>query len=321
MGGTPTHYEILEGDIGRLADRLPEEARYVIGANRTTLRLALQDFTAIRDHYKAEDAAGRSRPEDASLQRLVQAESAAAWNEHREALPLYWTDLLDAYEDGIWARLRAAHQRFARECWAVGWFAESAFHAVASLHKETVTLIATQALASQNSAVIAETLRPVLHMSNLLEHRAMGAVILETLYDVIPEEVLDEVLNWIERGIDHPVETAYVAEKISSLWRAIAVIAPRLSPQKAETMTAKALNHPCYTKFILQRRYVIDALNGLFAKLNTETMARVAESCSGLLGSQKHDTDFSSALNLALTIAQKSAPLRHPATRRLRPPT
>lgn len=300
--------EILEGDIRHLSDQLAEETNYVIGTNRNTLRLALQDFTAIRDHYKAEDVKRQSRREEGSLKRLVQADEAAARNEHREALPLYWANLLDAYEDGTWARLRAAHQRLSRECWILGWFAEATFHAVSSLNKDAVTFVAAQALASRDLSVITETLRPVLRTTNLLEHRSMAAVIVQTLHDVIPDNMFGAILEWAETGIDYPVETEHVAESIGSLWRAVAAIAPRFSSQQAHTIVAKALNHPDYTKFILQRRYVIAVLQTSFSKLGLEMMTKVAEACVALLGPQRHVIDYGLALNLAATIANK-APL------------
>jgi hypothetical protein len=299
---------VFEGDIQRLSRHLTQEVTYVIGTNRNTLRLALNDFTAIRDHYKMQDAERQSHREEESLKRLIQADEAAARNEHRQALPLYWTNLLDAYQDGTWARLRAAHQRLARECWAVGWFAEAVFHAVASLNKDTVTFIATQALASGSLNVITETLRPVLQTANLLEHRSVAAIVIQILHDVIPEKMFAETVTWLNTGIDASVETEHVAERLSSLWSAIAAIAPRFSSEQANNIVTKALNNPGYTKYVLQRRYVIDVLQTSFAKLDSETMTKVAESCIGLLGSQKHDIDYSHARNLAATIADKGPP-------------
>jgi hypothetical protein len=299
---------VFDTDIQPMSRHLTQEITYVIGTNRNTLRLALNDFTAIRDHYKMQDVERQSHREEESLKRLIQADEAAARNEHRQALPLYWSNLLDAYQDGTWARLRAAHQRLARECWALGWFSEAVFHAVASLNKDTVTFIATQALASRSLNVITETLRPVLRTASLLEHRSVAAIVIQILHDVIPETMFAESVTWLKTGIDTSVETEHVAERLSSLWRAIAAIAHRFSSEQANTIVTKALTNPAYTKYLLQRRYVIDVLHKSFAKLDSDTMMKVAESCIGLLGSQKHDIDYDHARNLAATIADKGPP-------------
>jgi hypothetical protein len=305
-GSAAEALEVFDRRIDPFAAQAPIDYKAIAAGNKNTVRFSILDFSAVTDHYKIQDLLRSAGPVHEPITRVTQADEAVSRNEHHEALPLYWNDLLDAYESGTWARQRAAHARMARECCVLGWFAEAISHAIASLDKAAANFVSEHLLHAGDLAALSEGLESLLRCAHLLEHRYVASTIVEMLRDVIPDALFDAVFEWSWEGAQRSVLSRETAERVSASWKALLALIPRASPKQAKAAVELALEHRLYTEFVLQRSVLIQLIQVAFPKLESVLMERVANSCVDLLGSHKHDVDYNDALNLAATIAQNA---------------
>lgn len=305
-GDTAEALDVFKRRIDPFAAQSSIDYRAIAAGNKNTIRFAISDFTAVTDHYKMQDLLHSAGTVHEPVSRVAQADEAALRNEHHEALPLYWNDLLDAYESGAWARQRAAHARMVRECCVLGWFAEATFHAIASLDKTAARFVAEQLLHRGDLAAISEALESLLRCAHLLEHRYVASTIIDLLRDVVPDALFDRTFEWLLEGAQCPPRSREMAERVSGSWQALLALIYRASPKQATAAVELALGHPLYTAFGLQRGRLIQLIQGAVPKLESGLIERLANSCLDLLGSHKHDIDYNDALNLAATIAQNA---------------
>jgi len=300
--------EVFDMHIIPNIDEVPLVTRTVVAANRNTIRFAMRDFTAAADHYKTQDLIETVSTPAGEASDVLRAHDAAAQNRHRDALPLYWGSLLDAYADGTWSRVWAAHGRMARECCALGWVAEAVFHAVASLDEETVKLVAAAVIDRNSSATILEGFQSAMSCSHLLRHRVMASAFIEQLRDLVPENVFDTLFDWAIQGARREPRSLEESEGVAASWKTLSAIALQASEAQATLAVELAIVHPLYRTPSFHRRIIIRLLRAFFPKLSLELMTLVADSCADLLSVRRHDVDYDDALNLAATIVEKGQP-------------
>jgi hypothetical protein len=280
----------------------------VVTANRNDVRLAMLDFNAVSDYYQNQDLSRTLGLPTEPLLKAAESNEAARREDHREAIPLFWSSLIDAYRSGIWARLQANRERMARECCAVGWFAEATTHAIVS-GKDAVEFVANHLLRSADGPAIEAAVASVLSGGHLLYHRAAGSVMIEQLRDVVPDGLLPIVLDWLLEGAGRAPETREVAERVERSWRAILALLYRCSAEQVGRAVDLALQHPILTDFIVQRSTLIRVLEVSVANIDESRLAQVSDVCLDLLGERKHDIDYGTALDLAANIAKKASPV------------
>ncbi|HEY4360379.1 MAG TPA: hypothetical protein VGN17_05405 [Bryobacteraceae bacterium] len=310
---TRAHIHYLDGDYAMalgefdehtmpLVDQLPVESRTVVMANRNDVRLAMSDFTAVADHYQNQDLVRTLRGSREPSTKIAAADEAARREDHREAIALLWSGVVDAYESGIWAQLRANRERMARECCAVDWYSEATAHAIAS-GKDAVAFVANQLLQRADRSAIEASVRSMLSGAHLLEHRAAAATMVERLRDVIPDNLVNPVFEWALEGCRRATYTREIAERVELSWRAVLALLFRSSAEQTRAAVDLALNHPILTSFVVQRASLIRVLEASVSKLDDIQIKQVTDRCLDLLGPLRHDLDYQRALGLARALA------------------
>ncbi|HEY6347131.1 MAG TPA: hypothetical protein VIY49_37040 [Bryobacteraceae bacterium] len=299
--------EVFAHGIDQFAERAPLDEKATIDGNKNEIRLATLDFSAVAEHYKMQDLLTAAGHANRSGSKLAQADDAARRDEHYEALPLYWNGLVDAYEGGSWLQLRTAHERMARECCALGWLPEAAYHAVVSASEAAARALGEQVLHSVSGGAVSETIECILGCAHLLQHRYVATVIIEILRDVVPDAMVGRVVDWAIEGAGRMPGTRDIGQKIAASWRVLAALMYRCTGEQADRVVAIALKHPLLNTFNTHRRDLIRLAISAFPRLSANTREMLVPVCIALLGPHRHDVDYDDALELAEMIARRSS--------------
>jgi hypothetical protein len=240
---------------------------------------------------------------DASASARI--DKAARDGKHYEALPICWQQLLRAYESLCWRRILLAELDMARECLALGWPHEAAYHGMLACNSEFISLVGQRLADEKTHDAVRKTLDQILPASQLTRHAAVAARLLEMICDVIPQDRLTEVVNWLTSRTRHVPSSPFDPSLFEPTWNAVGRLAPRLTPEQALQFIDIAFNHPWCTNAAIHRQHLLNTVNACVGRVNIAELPKIAERALPLAQDNKSDIDFTHAINLLCHLATR----------------
>ena len=287
--------DLFERVIDPLLDRLSLPAQTELLENKADLLLS--DW-AVED---AADLARRVADRRALIQHprrdyraIVLGGEAALAGEHYEAVPHFWSELLQAQAGLSWRRLAYAHADYGREMLALGHTGAAAFHAVMSDDEHVVAAVA--AVVAREPAAAGDLCGRVLPVSRLARHAGHAATLIVAAADLIPDDAVGAVVGWLVDRAARPIFSLPQVTCAESVWKAVAEFAFRLDPSAAGRLVAAGLDHPQFEGWRL-RRCVLVAVNHLIARLSPADAAALVPQLLGPASEQGVEFGRAEALN------------------------
>jgi tetratricopeptide (TPR) repeat protein len=231
---------------------------------------------------------------------LFQGLSHQRKGNHPEAIVKFWRELRLAYASGEWRRYWQAEEYFALQCLRIGNLKEATRHVILSLSSSLAEDIGKATLASGNEENIRKVVNECLS-SHLAQHFMIASKILAILWDVIPEDQIPSVFEFV---LPYAQTTFYGLSNIDTVrpsWSVLKAVAPRLSQALAHKLIAhiSALPLDQTHGFILEE--IFDTLNFISPHLDASHLAQAANLTlpftEGFPKNANHGIYYSSALN------------------------
>ena len=230
----------------RISNDTPDDIRRAVTANHNVLKLATLDLSAISENTRPLKEDRIEVAKVASDTLVARAHDAARTSQYREALSLFWANLLQACDDFSWSSINTACGRLASQCAAVGWYWDALFYGVFSGDETLVQDASRRYLTGADSAHTREIISRTLNSFPLLAHRAIACNIASELGELISDDELDAVFLWLLQGAKRNPNDRRGAAKIEKLWAALVELTYRWRPAQATIAIEAVLVLLCY---------------------------------------------------------------------------
>ena len=291
---------------------LAPTGQMVIDHNLATLRLASWDGQAVHDFQKLGERLEATGLDLADSEAALRAEDAAGAGKHRVALPLFWTQLLRSYRSGCWSVFRSASLRLGRECLRLKLPHEAAFHALSAQDSALAIQIAEHLLADRDAAAVRGVVRVASRQGNLRAHFDVATKLVRRVSDLIPDDQLEEVVEWLRPKYRATEPVARDDSAIRDAWECMQALAERLPANLARTVIRDAVGHPTWrapnphrNRVRVERSHMIDTVNAASGSLPEEELLHLAEAAVPLADERRENSDYRNALNLICHLAER----------------
>jgi len=296
---------IFTTEVDPEIDALPIGMRVVVDQNRNTVGMTLWDPESVREFYRLVDFRKELQSQASDGGTVAFAEAASANGRYYESLPVFWREVLLAYEAGTWVTQRRPQRRLGYEWLKVGQPQHTAYFAMTAQDTDLMDAAAKMLLAAREAEWIELTLDKVLPKAHLLVHAGLACVLLAKVWDIIPESRFSEVLDFVISKAALRPQNREDVQRIERAWLAIGQLAQRFSAEQSERVCDIALGHPLLSG-PGHRKALINALVRCVPKISSASRKRVAEEAASLVGERSHQIDLPDALNLVAVIAEVS---------------
>ncbi len=296
---------VFEKSISPHLGVLPDELAVVVAENKFAITAALlspdlDEWYHLADQHRLIDAPKRD------AQSLLSAAEAAEEGKHYEALPTYWRHVLRAYEDCSWRRFAAAENDMARECLALRLPDEAAYHAMLARGERRMNAVGRYLLRSGSPELVRKTLDRVLGCSALRHHATMVAKLLAETADIVPDDRLGAVIEWLIRWCPAEVRSWADAPHLHATWGAVARLAARFGPSEAARFAEIAMAHHSFQLPTPDRTYIIKALNACVGRVGASEIPRISNAVLPLSDERKSDFDYTDVVELLCHLADRA---------------
>jgi|GEM_PF-1924058 len=236
----------------------------------------------------------------------IAAENASKKGREYEAFPIYWRLLNSAYYSGSWKTIGWASANFSKACLRIGLIPLAAYHSILSLNLELAKDIGDLLLKLRSKEWIGITIDVIINYSNLFKHYNIAASMVERIADAIPDEKLDDVLNWLLKWNSYIPTDLSNNPYFTNLWRTIESIGFRLYADQAQKVVDAATRHYYWTSTFFLREHLVKAVYGCVHALSSQELTRLSKKTLPLAKEQKSEYDYADVLNLLVYIAHRS---------------
>lgn len=297
--------DIFETMLMPVLKNLPDEVQVVILQNKNTVSFNIPKADAVSDFYYLYDYSKLSGVDPLTSKNLLAAHGAVEKGEHYDALPRYWQHVLYTFNQGIWNAHAAACAIMSKECAVLNWLPKAAYYAILSQDSKMADMVCGHLVRSQDRRVIEQTLDVVLKRAMLLKHASVACKIIEGIHDEIPDAYIEVTVNYLLEICSNKRQGLFEMHSIVNAWKAIRMLAHRLSCQKACEMLDAVINDEWFNSITVNRRHLIDTLSNLTAVLPLNKLMNLSKKALPLVGEKKSDVDYTNAVNLLCHIAFK----------------
>lgn len=295
--------DVFDMDVQPKLNDLPPETAVLLADNG--ILLAHAQLSEGDDFYHLADQRRLLGVELFDHKSAARIHEAIRRDHHNEALSLCWQQLLHAHDGLCWRRSQLAELDMARECLALGWPHEAAYHAMMGCDPKFIEVVADGLLGEPTHEAIRRTIDQVLPISRLTRHAAVVAKLLERIADVIPDDRIGHVVEWLTERAMHVPNSVWDASLFESTWKAVAKLSPRLAPEQALSFIDIAVDHPWFATPTVHRRHVIDSVNACVQRIRVTELERIAHRALPLALDQKSDVDYINSINLLCHLADR----------------
>jgi hypothetical protein len=301
-----TARSIFTAEVDPYIDLLPIAMRVVVDQNRNTVGMTLWDPESVREFYGLVDFRRELRSETGDTGTVAFAEAASVQGRYYDSLPMFWREVLLAYEAGAWIPQRTPQSRLGYEWLKVGAPHHAAYFAMTAQDTDLMDAAANILLGSRETSCIELTLDKVLRSAHLLVHAGLACGLIAKVWDVIPESRFSAVLEFvISRAVIIPANRE-AAQRVQEAWLALGYLAARSSAEQADRVCEMALGHPLLSAPSHHRKALINTLIQCVPTISVARLELVAEEAAKLVGERRHEIDFDAARNLVKVIADVS---------------
>lgn len=306
-------HDVFISELDALVPMLPHPVALVIGFNRCEVAMRRFDPVGASRFYDLIDERRIAGIEHRDSSAILSAVNSAARGKSYESLPTIWQELLRAYRQGHWAVFREASRYMAEECLRLGLPQEAAFHAAIAFDSDLAKRIGEILLNSRDASVVNATITKLLLTANLQTHFCIACELLQKLSDVVPDSLVDRVLNWLLLRCARLETPAGINSIEPTAWKTVESLAARASTDSAQKIVEVALSHPAWTataeqpdQFIRVREEIIDAINQAVDGLPVETLPELADATIPLATQRRNFKDFNNVISLLSQIAHRA---------------
>lgn len=295
--------DVFDMDVQPKLNDLPPEKAVLLADNGTLLAHA--QLSEGDDFYHLADQRRLLGVELWDHESAARIHEAVRRGHHNEALSLCWQQLLHAHDGLCWRRSQLAELDMARECHALGWPHEAAYHGMMGCDAKFIEEVAGSLLGETTHDGTRQTIDQVLPISQLTRHAAVVAKLLERIGDVIPDDRVGSVVEWLTERAMHVPTSVWDASLFEFTWKAVDKLSPRLTPEQALSFIDIAVGHPWFAKPTVHRRHVIDSVSACVRRVEVTELPRIAKSALPLALDQKSDVDYINSINLLCHLAER----------------
>jgi hypothetical protein len=186
---------VFDSDIEPLLPTLSPVIRVEALENKSSVLMAAFKGDGADLYYQLVDRRSLLEHPTRDYRRIVAAADAAERGEHYEALPDYWAELRQAYGALSWRRRAYAHGDFGRECLALGWMPQAAYHFVLAERGDRVDQLADALVRRNDASVVSAVVRQGLRRCALQRHAVHFARFIIKGADLLPDADLAATLD------------------------------------------------------------------------------------------------------------------------------
>lgn len=302
--------KVYDTAIEPLLERLSPECASLLADNRSTIAFALFNADGSDQFYHQVDVRRLLGVELRNSSAELEADRSVTAGKHYEALPIIWRLLLEAYRKQNWRALRGAHARMARECMVLNWPDEAVWHAVQALDKDLVIETTNSLIASRDIIRIDNVINRLLMFSKLAKHACLTAQFLYVLADCIPDDQVDQVMDWVSDYLDLAPTGWTSAELFKPIWNVVGLLATRMSHDLVLHIANKSVSHAAFVQKNSSRKHLIKSCVCLLETIAPEYLDQFVDPVLRLVTMHKSDLDFEDSLNIVCKLAERSGTCR-----------
>jgi hypothetical protein len=278
----------------------------VIADNRSTVAGMAFDPDSTREFYSSVDEHKIRKVSLWNESEILSADYYAARGKHYDALPKYWVEVLKANAKGYWRGRWWASERMAQECLVLNSLKDATFHAIFGLSKDCTKPIIEYLLQTQDPAKISETVRIVIQCGALTRLASLGMEILEQITDIIPDEDIPEVADWVLTWARRSNFPSTLVQCPRSAWNTLGNLASRLDATHIDMVLVAAREHPAWkSENSVVREQIVAAAGAAIEFASTESCEAMIESTLYLVEEGRSHIDFTESLNLVCRLYPK----------------
>lgn len=298
--------ELFRINIDPKLNLLSQEMTIVVGHNRNDIARTILHVDSSREFYQLYDQVQLTGVKLWNPKAMVYAYEDAARGEHYDALPAFWRELVETYNQGCWRYFLHAAERMVRECLQLGWLDLAAYYTVISRDDKLAELVCEHLLARRESNLIRLTVQRFLNNANLKRHARVACSLLAGISDAIPDDQMDTVLRWLLPKASLTPTTNSELRFVTVVWEALQNLAPRLSCDQARDVVRIATEHTLWEQPNHLRDNIVKTVNQCVAALPIEQLQQLAQQSIPLATEYKHDIDYQYVISLLCHIANRA---------------
>jgi hypothetical protein len=233
---------------------------------------------------------------------ILDADNNASKGKHKEALPVYWQQLKEAYENQNWRSMAHSEKNFAYECLKLNWLEDASYHAMLSRDEEAIQAVSEALLATNSNNKVNASLDKLLSVSSLKSHKTQLAGMISAVAETITDDVLFKVVVALSEMSTFIPSVTNEYKLFKNIWTSIEALANQLNKDEANQFVKIGINHPLM-KIGNHRKVIIRALGALCTKIDKEHLFSLADASLKIVIENKSDSDYVDAVNLVLKVA------------------
>jgi len=302
--------DLFRSEIDPRLECCSTETAFIVTDNRIALAARILDFEEYRDHDEEVDARRLADFDLWDAKRIAIAQEHADNGDHLDAITLLWRELRRVTRNNCWRATEIVARQLATHWLGAQRPLPAIICAIMALDVDLGKQVAKNVAETGTTHVVVEAVQKIIAAANLPAHARIGAVILGSLADYIPEEQVPGVIAWLMGQCGRTATTRTAADAVVTAWDAIGHLSFRLEGAVAERVFAELIVHPLWTLATPGRKTLVNVANALMPRLPTSRLDDAITALLPLARELRHDADYSnvlSALRHAVRLADPSA--------------
>jgi hypothetical protein len=298
-----------------LKQRLDTEEQFVVEQNLADLEFSAWSHDAGKTFYSLVDRRRLAGYEWFDAQDILEAQEAAAKNEHYESLPIIWRHAVRAYLQGCWLSSRWAAKRLASESLQLGSLVDAAYYAATAPTEDLIEPVSAAIMRRRDVNLVRDLVRRLLGTANLRRHFSLACELIYELGNYLPDDDLPKILAWLLPRCREMPDGSRINSALNMAWKGIEPIGRRLVPDLARLVLETAFAHQVWTTkldhpnaLIIEREQMVKTVNHLVEAVNLDDLPWVASESLPLALDRQQIHDYPKVVNLLCHIAARGGP-------------
>jgi hypothetical protein len=298
-------HQVFDQSIKTEREKIPEQ--YWPAIDRNKIDLNSHTFHGSDEFYRLIDRERLQNIEWLDYQSLFYAHRGIEDGNRTESLQIKWRQLQTAYQSGNWFAQRNASSLFIDECLTADEPDLATLHLFLSRDEKSVKRISEATVKAASAELVRKVINRVLSSANLKAHAALGIKLLKELHDVIPDQDVPRVADWLYIYAALNYYTEMGTDPMIEAWRAMESVGERLDQQRATRWLDLLRQHPAWKsrvndpqRFVRGRDQLLKTALPIASVLRSEqsVISNFAHESLALFSDCKLSHEYNEALNL-----------------------
>jgi hypothetical protein len=304
---------VFERDLSPRIDHLSETVRLVVEQNRATVKMSMRvtSVDAFGEYYHLVDQRKVAGFEWSDGLSIVAAQDAMDSGRASEALQPLWNEVVRTYRQGCWEARRWASARYAKLCLDLGDLDRALYHGVVGEAEKMIPLLAQAVVRTRDEGAVRAVVTRCRQAFNLRRHFSLAAELIATIHDVIPNDLIPDVAEWLLPRCRDATEYDLGRRVTPVAWKALGNIADRLPPDLVNSALDAAVTHKEWNAPITHGRALVDrdeivaAVSCLIPRTSPGRLTTLSNDALPLALDRVQSHDYAEVINLLINIAHK----------------